>query len=485
MIKRILKLFVFVFFIFSISSCGEVGPQGEQGIQGIQGEPGKDGHTPKITIGENGNWFIDGIDTGVKAEGIKGETGEQGVPGEDGRSIVSITLTNTVDNIDTYTILYSDNKTDIFKVTNGTNGLQGIQGETGKDGHSPVITIQNGYWYIDGVNTSVLAEGIKGDTGKGISSIEKSSTEGLVDTYTITFSNGETTTYSVTNGKDGASISDIKNENGYLIITLSNGITLEPIKLPVEEKCIHDFCDWIVIKEQTTKGKKLELRYCKVCNYSESKEVIDFSELTFTAFGDSITYGADLIIGGRVENPYPTVVNNILGLKSYSNLGVSGATLTTNDQGLHCLTNSIISYKGQADIIGVLAGVNDFNRHLPLGDINDTDASTIYGALHMSMSYLSKNYCDSFIFYMTPYKEDFSGNYWSTNNSKGYNLVDVANAIKEVADTYNIAVLDLLEEGNFESIMYDSDCDGIHPNQEFITNVMAPQIANFIKENYN
>ena len=44
--------------------------------------------------------------------------------------------------------------------------------------------------------------------------------------------------------------------------------------------------------------------------------------------------------------------------------------------------------------------------------------------------------------------------------------------------------LDLLEEGNFESIMYNDDCDGIHPNQEFITNVMAPQIANFIKDNY-
>ena len=74
---------------------------------------------------------------------------------------------------------------------------------------------------------------------------------------------------------------------------------------------------------------------------------------------------------------------------------------------------------------------------------------------------------------------------WSDINSQGYNLVDVANAIKEVAAIYNIAVLDLLEEGNFESIMYDSDCDGIHPNQKFVLEVMAPQIAQFIKNNYN
>lgn len=43
----------------------------------------------------------------------------------------------------------------------------------------------------------------KGDTGNGIASITKTSTSGLVDTYTITFTNGQTTTYEVTNGADG------------------------------------------------------------------------------------------------------------------------------------------------------------------------------------------------------------------------------------------------------------------------------------------
>ena len=211
---------------------------------------------------------------------------------------------------------------------------------------------------------------------------------------------------------------------------------------------------------------------------------VDFSQLTFTAFGDSITYGADLIIGGRVENPYPTVVNEILGLKSYDNRGVSGATLVASNLGLDCMTNRITSYNGQADIIGVLGGVNDFNRNLPLGDVDDNDTSTIYGALHVGMKYLSENYSESFVFYMTPYKQYFHGVLWSDNNSQGYNLQDVANAIKEVAAIYNIPVLDLLAEGGFENVMYDDDCDGVHPNQNFITNNMAPQIAEFIKENY-
>ncbi|MBQ9731452.1 MAG: hypothetical protein IJV94_05060 [Bacilli bacterium] len=211
---------------------------------------------------------------------------------------------------------------------------------------------------------------------------------------------------------------------------------------------------------------------------------IDFSQLTYTAFGDSITYGADLIIGGRVENPYPTVLSEILDLKSYENKGISGATLSANDQGLTCMTDVITAYTSETDIIGVLGGVNDFNRNLPLGDIDDNDTSTIYGSLHVSMAYLSENYSDSFVFYMTPYKEYFHGVLWSDNNSQGYNLEDVSDAIKEVAEIYDIPVLDLLNEGNFESIMYDEDCDGIHPNQKFITNVMAPQIADFIEENY-
>ncbi len=37
---------------------------------------GKDGFV--VEIGENGNWFIDGVDTGKPARGEKGETGATG-----------------------------------------------------------------------------------------------------------------------------------------------------------------------------------------------------------------------------------------------------------------------------------------------------------------------------------------------------------------------------------------------------------------------
>ena len=55
-------------------------------------------------------------------------------------------------------------------------------------------------WKCTGTNAWVLVGNIR---GIGITSIDKTGTSGLVDTYTITFSDGSTQTYTVTNGADG------------------------------------------------------------------------------------------------------------------------------------------------------------------------------------------------------------------------------------------------------------------------------------------
>lgn len=80
------------------------------------------GKTPVITIGDNGNWYIDGIDTGKPSQG------EDGVNGEDG--------------------------------TNGT------------DGKTPTIEIgENGNWIINGTDTGIKAEGVDGNGAPTIISI--------------------------------------------------------------------------------------------------------------------------------------------------------------------------------------------------------------------------------------------------------------------------------------------------------------------------
>lgn len=218
----------------------------------------------------------------------------------------------------------------------------------------------------------------------------------------------------------------------------------------------------------------------------ESEEHIDFSNLTYMVFGDSITFGAEYSNGyNQMQTPYNEAVKDILNLKSTINNGVSGATFTRNNIPLPCISDIITSSNEKADIISVMGGVNDFNRNLPLGDINDKTPDTIYGALHTTMSYLKENNPETYIFYMTPYKEDYSGILWSNNNTQGYNLENVSNAIKEVALIYDIDVLDMFEYGEFESVMNSEGCDGIHPNQDFILEKTGPQIAEFIKQNYN
>lgn len=47
---------------------------------------------------------------------------------------------------------------------------------------------------------------VVGEDGRGIVSIEKTGTSGLVDTYTITYSDGTTSSFEVTNGEGGADI---------------------------------------------------------------------------------------------------------------------------------------------------------------------------------------------------------------------------------------------------------------------------------------
>ena len=92
--------------------------KGRDGEAGQDGASGKDGNTP--FIGENGNWWIGGTDTGVKAAGEKGEKGDTGEKGETGAS--------------------------------------------GKDGNTPFIG-ENGNWWIGGTDTGVKAAGEKGEKG--------------------------------------------------------------------------------------------------------------------------------------------------------------------------------------------------------------------------------------------------------------------------------------------------------------------------------
>jgi hypothetical protein len=160
--------------------------------------------------------------------------------GETGNGIQSIEKTSTVDKVDTYTVTYTDSTTTTFTVTNGTDGINGREVEivndgtnikwryagttewttivsvasiTGTDGREielQVTTTHIQWRYAGGSWTNLIAlSSITGANGRGIISIEKTSTLGLVDTYTITYSDATTSTFDVTNGEDAPTPGDM------------------------------------------------------------------------------------------------------------------------------------------------------------------------------------------------------------------------------------------------------------------------------------
>ena len=149
-----------------------------------------DGKTPYI--GENGNWWVDSSDLGINAQGPQGSQGPQGPAGQDG----------------------SD----------------------GADGSAPYVG-SNGNWWVDGSDLGIPVQGPRGSAGEDgqpgksvtVLSVKKTATDGITDTYTITFSDDTTTTFTVTNG-ESITVTSIEKTNTIGLvdtytITFSNGST--------------------------------------------------------------------------------------------------------------------------------------------------------------------------------------------------------------------------------------------------------------------
>ena len=100
----------------------------------------------------------------------------------------------------------------------------------GSDGKTPYIG-DNGNWWIGETDLGVSASGENGKDGKSVTvtSVKKTSSEGLVDTYEITFSDGTSTTFTVTNGEsnviENIELTDSTGLVDTYTITFTNGST--------------------------------------------------------------------------------------------------------------------------------------------------------------------------------------------------------------------------------------------------------------------
>ncbi len=216
----------------------------------------KDGTTTTVTLSDGTNLMFNwnGTRLGIKTDsdsdytyvdlqGIQGEKGDTGAPFTVKKTYATIQamvadydnmqlndyvmISGNVeqeDNAKLFTKTETEDPTYRWQYLADFSGATGIQGETGLtpniqigqvvSGDTPGVTRSGtnenpvlNFTLVRGARGETGATGATGATGNGISSIAKTGTSGLVDTYTITFTNNNTTTFTVTNGKGISSIS--------------------------------------------------------------------------------------------------------------------------------------------------------------------------------------------------------------------------------------------------------------------------------------
>ena len=164
-----------------------------------------------------------------------------------------------------------------IKGEKGDTGANGQDGKDGQDGITPTIEIIDGYWYINGENSGVKAEGKDGVNGTN-------GTNGTTPTIEIINSywyiNGENTGVKAEgkdgiNGTNGVGIKSVDfDEEGRLVIILTDDTVLPTIEMPEKEEHIHSFGEWIDFTggESVPCQDRLYYHICSNCSSIEWRQ---------------------------------------------------------------------------------------------------------------------------------------------------------------------------------------------------------------------
>lgn len=201
---------------------GLQGPQGIQGVQGIQGEKGDAFAIQKVysSIAEM-NADYSGTDVAV-GQFVMIDTGSVEDP-DTGKLYVK--------GLQAYEFIVDLSGAQGIQ---GPQGIQGVQGERGETGNgiasvtktsTAVLVDTYTITFTDGTTTTFNVQ-----NGRGIATVEKTGSSGLADAYTITFTDGTTQNYVVNNGNGIASVtqtggSHIAGQYDTYTITYTDGTT--------------------------------------------------------------------------------------------------------------------------------------------------------------------------------------------------------------------------------------------------------------------
>ena len=144
---------------------------------------------------------------------------------------------------------------------------------------------------------------------------------------------------------------------------------------------------------------------------------------------------------------------------------------------------------GNADIVYVMGGTNDFWSAITLGQMGDKSETSFYGALDVLIRGLINKYPNSFIAFGTPPKGWRETGYPNEGeNAKGNTMEQFNKAVKDVCGYYTIPVLDMKHELGIDPSIpvhftnYTSD--GVHYNNRGY-NKIGKTVSRFIQSKLN
>ena len=205
--------------------------------------------------------------------------------------------------------------------------------------------------------------------------------------------------------------------------------------------------------------------------------IIDF-------FGDSITEGAG---ASSQDKCFVERVGQLLNCKII-NHGVSGTRFAHQDKVSEsprydldfCLR--VKDLDPNADLIFVFGGTNDYGHGVaPIGDKDDNNPNTFYGALNYLSAHLLKMYRrDQLTFILPLHRMNEDNPYGDGSKEKPSLTLDgYIKIICEVLDKHNIKYLDFRKEfGKADNSPYLFD--GLHPN-DLGHDLLAHLIVDYIK----
>ena len=210
--------------------------------------------------------------------------------------------------------------------------------------------------------------------------------------------------------------------------------------------------------------------------------------------GDSITEGVGAT---SIDNCYVNKTCKYLNCVG-KNYGISGTRIAEqkiSHKGLISFDDSFFSrakrMEKDADVVICFGGTNDYGHgDAIIGNKDDTDLYTFYGAINNLFTYLIEKYNKEKIIIILPLHRYEEENLYGDNNSSRLhptlNLLGYTNIIIETAQKYGLFVIDFRQVlGKPTSINNEGFfIDGLHPN-DLGHDLLAKHLSKIIKERFD